>query len=61
MEKINIESTYCAFDENEVKVIKECLAYCSHRLRKHKNSGIEGRIDIDDIDFIRQGINEIEE
>lgn len=40
--------------EEEIKLIRECLNYCFHRLDKHDNSGIKGRVNIQKLDILRK-------
>jgi len=53
-EQIKIEYV---LEPEEARMIKTCLDYCSHRLRKHKECGIHETVDLKDVDKLRKGIS----
>ncbi len=58
MNKISVETIEYAFNVYELDLIKSCLDYCSHRIRKHDNTSIERVVDLDDLDKVRQDIRQ---
>ena len=52
----NMTVNFKALNEAEQRLTKTCLDYCYHRITKHEATGIEGHIDINELDELRKSL-----
>lgn len=54
MKKQTSQKTEYILNEEETEVIKHCLSYCLHRLKKHPSCGISKVVNEETVDKLRK-------
>ena len=58
MNIINIKQYTVELNQSEFNTILFCMNYCYHRLEKHENSGLHGKVNLDLVDKLRKQMGE---